>query len=142
MSLTVPTKRRVLFVVGATLVTIVGAGYFIATLRTDVIHPDKAAFMEMVLALGGARAELQNQLDSIPNHQKHNLDIVKLRSKLPSIDSDQRRLYWVTLNGEILGIDFANRTLVSLTPMVGVGKSKIGCSGYPKSVVPASCVLG
>jgi hypothetical protein len=141
MPLKTPTKQRALLLVAATFAIIAVVAYFIATLRTDVVQADKAAFMEMVLALSSVRTELLEQLNSISNHQRVNLDIAKLRSKLPSTDGEKRRLYWVSPNGEILGIDFASRTLVSLTPRIGVGKSQIGCSGYPESAVPASCTL-
>lgn len=140
MFLTVPTKKRVLVIIMVTFVTIIGAGYFIATLRTDVIATDKTAFLEMLIALSSASIELTHQLNSISNHPESKLNIAVLRSKLPLPTSDRRRLYWVTPNGELLAIDFANRIFVSLSPMIGVSQPIIGCSGYPKSAVPASCI--
>lgn len=115
----------------------VGLLFFVAwsMLRSDTISKPSAAFLAMTQALSSAR-EVASKCWNDRRLAVLACDAVKEQlPKQQSVDV----LYFVSDQGALIGIDYANRVVVVLTPHVETGELKWHCAGSPADAVSKLC---
>jgi hypothetical protein len=104
-------------------------------LRSDTIAKPSAAFLTMTQALSPARAvatKCWNEKRSVV------VGCNAIKEHLP-IQPTGEVLYFATDQGALIGIDYANRVVVVLTPHVEAGELTWHCIGSPPDAVATSC---